>query len=133
MPLRTNILSVRSVRNAAQHQARLPTPSEVHDSRTRTKDFLIEFVKAVWDLRFESLTLLESIEDRQIRDELKDAESHLKQGDFREAVFSAAVAITRALDRATVALVGSLDPFDKSDPRLLALGCWVWYRECSKQ
>ncbi len=78
----SKIQEVHDVRNAAQHQARYPTEIEVSDSRTYTRDFLTQAFIEIWGASFESLSLVDEIQNSISQKYLVEAESDLVNGKF---------------------------------------------------
>jgi len=92
-PDRLKIEKMRKIRNAAQHDARYPNESEVSDCRTYSKDFLEAIVYEVWGVEFEAISLIDLIQNKQIKEILFDAEKKLKEGNFKEAILQSAIAL----------------------------------------
>src|SRR5260221_3193213 len=74
-----NVKHVHNLRNDAQHDARPPSISELSDCRTYTRDFHRQVFQSVWDLDFETFTLVDIIRNTEVRDYLNMAEQALKQ------------------------------------------------------
>ncbi len=106
VPDTRQVQDVRKVRNAVQHEARSPNPSEVSDSRTYTRDFLQKFTEQVWALSFERLRLSDLIKRDEIRERLARAEEAFDQGDYQVAAQQANTGLTSALIFARYPLVG---------------------------
>lgn len=93
VPDTRQIHDVRKIRNAVQHEARTPNPSEVGDSRTYTRDFLERFVYQVWGHSLERLRLADLIKDDEAREFLSKAEEAIEQGDYQSAAQQAHAAL----------------------------------------
>src|SRR5688572_8219320 len=82
----TKIGKVHDIRNATQHHARYPTEIELNDCRTYTRDFLEKLFNDVWSESFDSLSLVDAIQNDVAKNRLKHAETDFENGDFREAM-----------------------------------------------
>ena len=71
------IQRIHDLRNATQHHARYPSEIEVNDSRTYTRDFLEKAVYDVWGESFESLSLVDVIQNNIAKKYLSEAETDL--------------------------------------------------------
>ena len=108
IPDRANILLVHNIRNRAQHEARYPNSDEVSDCRTYTRDFLKKIVKQVWRLNFEHISLADFIQNKIIRNILKDAEKALEEEDIQSAINESVIGLEKALSDVDRALTGKL-------------------------
>ena len=106
-PNKANILHVHGIRNDAQHDARYPNNDEVSDSQTYTKDFLGGVLKLVWDVDFDSLSVVDLIQHAKIRAYLKDAENALSVNNFKMTIEKAVTGLELALRNSGTILVGS--------------------------
>lgn len=77
---------VHDLRNDAQHKAKYPSENELAECRIYTRDFLQKTVKQVWDQEFESISLIDGIEDEKVRQLLQKADDHLSEKDYTGAV-----------------------------------------------
>jgi hypothetical protein len=111
IPDEAHIKHVRRIRNNAQHQAIYPNESEVNDCRTYTRDFIDNVVKQVWDVNFESISLVDLIEDIKIKKLLLDAFERFEQGDYSNTIDLASEGMTRTLEYAEHAVVGRFPSF----------------------
>jgi hypothetical protein len=82
----TKIQHVHDVRNATQHHARYPSEIEVNDSRTYTRDFLTQTFSDIWGESFESISLVDVVQNTTVKDFLREAESELSKDNFLESV-----------------------------------------------
>jgi hypothetical protein len=108
VPDKANILHVHSLRNDAQHKAKYPNESDVHDCRIYTRDFLRKTMANVWGLDFDKFTLVDTIQNAKSRQFLSDAETALAASDNARAVSHAAAGLTWAIINIKESLVGSL-------------------------
>ncbi len=106
LPRAADIQYVRNVRNAAQHEGRLPTPEEEEDCHLNSRTFLDEFLGAVWGYSLDRLRLSQLILDEECKAKLDEAESRLAAEDFIGAAHLAAVGLELAFYRVRNALVG---------------------------
>jgi len=121
----TKIQHVHDVRNATQHHARYPTEIEVSDSRTYTRDFLVSTFFDIWAASFELISLVDAIQNDISKKRLKEAETDLENGDFREVmtkskatfdimIFDLASSITKGFSPYVRSFVIT-DSFDKTE------------------
>lgn len=111
IPDKANIQYIHSIRNDAQHKAKYPNESDVNDCRTYARDFLRKTIAELWGIDFEQISLVDLIQHEKVKQYLVDAEHHLSQGKYQEAIHSASAGITWALDRVEISLVGRLPSF----------------------
>ena len=111
VPDKANIQYIHSIRNDAQHKAKYPNESDVSDCRTYAKDFLRKIISELWNVDFEKISLVDIIQNEKVKQYLVEAENHLSQGNYQEAIHSASAGLTWALDRVGTALVGRLPSF----------------------
>jgi hypothetical protein len=71
------IQRTHDLRNATQHHGRYPSEVEVSDSRTYTRDFLGKAIYDVWGESFESLSLVDVIQNSIAKKYLTEAETDL--------------------------------------------------------
>lgn len=111
IPDKANIQYIHSIRNDAQHKAKYPNESDVSDCRTYTRDFLRKTIVEIWGLDFEKISLTDVVQHEKVKQYLVDAENHLLQGNFQEAVQSASAGLTWTLNHVEAAIVGRLPSF----------------------
>lgn len=97
---------VRSVRNAAQHEARVPTEAELAECRSWTLAFLSDFVTMIWGIDFERLSVAELIRHDGVRAILIAGEQRYAAGDAIEAAAHGYGAVQRTIDKVRPAIVG---------------------------
>lgn len=97
---------VRSVRNAAQHEARVPTEAELAECRIWTLVFLSDFIKLIWDVDFERLSAAELIRHDSVRAILIAGEQRYAAGDAIEAAAHGYGAVQRTIDKVRPAIIG---------------------------
>ncbi len=88
-----HIQYVHEFRNDAQHKAKYPGESEVSDCRTYTKDFLAAIIANVWDVSFESISLVDIVQQQEIKQQLLTAEESLQAGDLEGSTQYSALAM----------------------------------------
>lgn len=72
-----NIGKVHDIRNATQHHARYPTEYELNDCRTYTRDFLEKTFNDIWRESFDSISLVDVIQNSIAKKYLTEAETDL--------------------------------------------------------
>jgi hypothetical protein len=111
---KVQIQHVRTLRNDAQHKARYPNDTDLNDCRTYTRDFLKQTILDVWGERFESLSLVDVIQDVRVKTFLHDAETELANGDYRKAVVKAIAAFDWTMGKVTDSIVGKVPYYTKA-------------------
>lgn len=80
VPDAQKVRRVRKIRNAAMHDATYPTPADISDCRTYTKDFIQQLVLNVWNQDFTSIRLSDLIRHPSVKSYLSQAELKLEEG-----------------------------------------------------
>lgn len=122
LPDRANILRVHTIRNDAQHDARDPSDNDLNDCRTYIRDFLKKVVNDVWNLDFDKISMLDSIQNTSIKKHLEKAEEALNKKDFKTVVEQSVTAVHRTLNLVGSSITGhfftsSFRPLVTSDMR----------------
>ena len=84
-----HILRVRQIRNAAQHEARTPTNTELNECHIYTRDFLSDFTLQAWSIDIQNIRLSSMIRDNVIRTIMEKAESAFQTGNYTESTYKA--------------------------------------------
>jgi hypothetical protein len=108
VPDKSKILYVRSIRNDAQHRAKYPGPTELSDSRTYSRDFLRQMIFDVWNEQFDSISLVDAIQNETIKGHLRDAERELAQGNYRESVLHSSAGLGSAIGHVRRSIIGTI-------------------------
>lgn len=103
---------VRGVRNAAQHDARYPTATEVGECRTRTYDFLESLTSLIWGVAFDAISLRPAIRHQAVQDMIATAEDYLTAGRYQAAAEQSAVALFFVSSTVGEVVSGKVDPFE---------------------
>jgi hypothetical protein len=109
LPQASAIQQVRDIRNAAQHEGRLPTPQEEDECHVIARGFLDELLSRVWGSALDAVRTGQLVVDPECKSYLDEAEVALSTGDYTNAVSKAAEALQWALLRVKNALVGRGD------------------------
>lgn len=117
IPDKAKIQHVHDVRNDAQHKAKYPNETDVSDCRTYTRDFLEQVILDVWGQGFNSISLTSMVGNPNVRTYLTEAEKHLENAEYYEAVESAEAALRWSLRMIKRHIVG---PFPRLDAVLIA-------------
>lgn len=96
IPDEANIRHVHSVRNDAQHKAKYPTESDITDCKIYVKDFLDKLLTQIWGIGFESISLVDLVQNKIAKKHLSRAEKVLDQGDYEETIRRANTALAWA-------------------------------------
>ena len=125
VPSKVQILHIRTLRNDAQHKAKYPNEVDVSDCRTYTRDFLRQIILDVWEEDFDSISLIDEVQNTKVKQFLVEAESTLKAGDYVESVIKTIVSFDWTLSKIRESLVGRLpwrinsfivsDSFDRTE------------------
>ncbi len=86
LPYRALVLQLHSIRNDAQHKAKYPNEADVSDCRTYARDFCREVARYVWDISFDNLSLIEMIDDNQLKELLKASLTDIEQKNLKKAM-----------------------------------------------
>jgi hypothetical protein len=97
IPDKVKIQHVRSLRNDAQHKAKYPNEAEVNDCRTYTRDFLMQTISDVWGESFESISLIDIIQDVEAKTLLLQAEKKFIEGEYLETVLDLVQVFSRMI------------------------------------
>lgn len=103
---------LRKTRNAAQHEARVPTLEEVQDARAHAHLFFRSYFDAVWGLDFDQ-TDVDEIVDPKVRAALEHEAEAAARGDFSDAAGWTARALELAMEQATRRIIR---PYPSGDP-----------------
>ncbi|MFC6159658.1 hypothetical protein [Kribbella jiaozuonensis] len=116
VPGRPGLEHVRNIRNAAQHEARIPTLVEVHESRIYTKDAATEAVRLAWGVDFLAADI-QAVRSAIVRGYLNSAVASEDAGDLAGAMGWLHAAFEHGLTHGGENLVG---PPIKADVLALA-------------
>jgi hypothetical protein len=97
LPNVAHIQYIHKIRNDAQHYAKFPSEIEVSDCRTYTRDFLIQTFSDVWGESFESISLVDIIENVEIKNHLLEAGKDFAQKDYTQTLIKSMVAFQKAV------------------------------------
>ncbi len=111
VPDKARIQHVRTLRNDAQHKAKYPNETDVSDCRTYTRDFLRQITLNVWNENFDSISLIDIIQNEITKNFLVEAESHKANKEFGESIAKSTAALDFALLRVENSIVGYV-PFE---------------------
>jgi len=104
LPDKTGILRVRKIRNSAMHEAKIPSVSDVDDSRTWSKDFLDEIVLRVWDKSFDLISITDFIQNEVVKNLLIDAEKEYEDKNWKKSILQAATGLSLILKPLKISL-----------------------------
>ena len=107
LPDLAHIQWIHSIRNDAQHKAKLPTVDNVSDCRTYTRDFIEKVMNDVYEISFENISLIDLIKNEKVRQYFTNAESLNREEKFKEAVQEAATGFEWALVYVKESFVGN--------------------------
>ena len=88
---------IHKIRNAAQHEGRVPSEREVIESQVHATDFLEAVCQHVWDISFQSVSMGSLIRDAAIRQLLMQAETNAVNGDYASAIAASGEAAAKQL------------------------------------
>jgi hypothetical protein len=106
IPNRANITYVRSQRNAAQHEARYPNPTEASDCRTYTRDALVAILLHVWGITLDQIRMTDVIRNNKVREILEKAGDAFTAGDLAETLVWAVAGLEITLRAVRTGTVG---------------------------
>jgi hypothetical protein len=111
VPDKIKIQHVRTLRNDAQHKAKYPNEHDVSDCRTYTRDFLKQIILDVWGEDFETLSLVDTIQNPKVKGYLQAAEIELRNGNYVQAAFEAISGYNWTISQTKASIMGRL-PYD---------------------
>lgn len=106
IPYESEIKHVHKVRNDAQHNSRYPSEIEVSDSRTYARDFLRKIVWQVWGCSFDSISLVDFVNNQKAREFLARSEAALAQDDYEQCVSNANAGLSWTISKVPRLLIG---------------------------
>ena len=107
IPDQVNIRHVHSIRNDSQHKVKYPSESDVVDCRIYVRDFLQKLIRQLWDISFESISLVDLIQGSTAKHYLSNSESAFGRGDYEETVKQANTGLAWATSRVRRQLFGA--------------------------
>jgi hypothetical protein len=116
VPDQVQIQHVHSLRNDAQHKAKYPTEIEVSDSRAFTKTFLDNITTQVWGKNFEDISLIDLIQNAEVKALLQSARGYFDSNDYTQCVAYLKVAFELAIGKASELLTGNYPNSSTFDP-----------------
>jgi hypothetical protein len=108
IPDKIKIQHVRTLRNDAQHKAKYPNENDVSDCRTYTRDFLKQIILDVWGADFETLSLVDTIQNPKVKGYLLAAERELRTNNFNQAAFEAISGYNWTISQTKASIMGRL-------------------------
>lgn len=84
-PGRAGIEQARSIRNAAQHEARIPTPTELSEAVVHSRDALLSIARVAWGIDF-LVSDIDEIRSEAVRNHLHRASASRSEGDTAAAM-----------------------------------------------
>jgi hypothetical protein len=109
LPQSAAIQVVRNIRNAAQHEGRLPTTDEENECHVIARGFLDELLGRVWAQSLAAVQTSQLVLDPDSKARLEAGDAALLAGDYATAIAKAGEALEWALLRVKNALVGRGD------------------------
>lgn len=106
VPDAQKVRRVRKIRNAAMHDATYPTPADINDCRTYTRDFLQQMVSNVWGAAFDALSLTDVVKNQMVKDFLIKAEQELSGRNYSQALVNAMAGFNWTVGKVRKAIVG---------------------------
>jgi hypothetical protein len=103
MTSRHQALALHRIRNAAQHEARIPSDAEVAQAQARAEVVTGELAELVWGVDLASLSLAAGVRDVYARTCLTEAEAQFAAGRYVRCVELAAAAFESMLGLASLA------------------------------
>lgn len=104
---------IRKVRNAAQHDGRVPTEQEVVESQVHAADFLEAVCRHVWNTSFQSVSMANLVKSAAIRALLLQGGDDAEHGNYRAAIAAFGEAAAKAVLVPQALLLGpQIDRYD---------------------
>jgi hypothetical protein len=97
------------LRNDAQHKAKYPNETDVSDCRTYTRDFLAQTFFDVWGESFESISLVDVIQNVDIKNLLLEAEQDFAKNDYTQTVIKSMASFQIMIGGLANSITGHID------------------------
>ena len=111
IPDKVKIQHVRTLRNDAQHKAKYPNENDVNDCRTYTRDFLIQTFSDVWGESFDSISLIDVIQEVETKNHLMEATQDFVKSDYSQTIVKSMVAFQRMISGIADLITDSVSDF----------------------
>ncbi len=82
IPYKRNLSFQHGIRNDAQHKAKYPNETDILECMIVTKDFCTDLFNQIWDINFESFSLIDLIEDKLVLKILKQSYCLISDGKY---------------------------------------------------
>ena len=92
LTLKESCRSLNARRVNIKHKGLLPSRSDIDHSRITTEEFLKENTIIQFNIEFSKVSILAFVTNKEVQKNLQDADTHLKEGDFKNSVFKSAIA-----------------------------------------
>jgi hypothetical protein len=130
LPLKYKMSKLNEVRDSFKHSGNLPDVSRSHGFCDDAEEFLREATRRFFDKDFDTISLADLIEDSQVRQVIKEAETSMRRGDFEECLKECAKAdriASGTIVRIAPELPGSFRHFSSlfDRPKSSFAGSWV--------
>lgn len=109
IPDKPKIQHVRALRNDAQHKAKYPNENDVSDCRTYTQDFLRQITQNVWGLDFETISLVDLIQNIEVKKLLMSASEKLTKQDYTDSAFDSKAAFQAMISSVKNPIMGVIN------------------------
>lgn len=110
---KVKIQHVRNLRNDAQHKAKYPNENDASDCRTYTRDFLTQIFFDVWGESFNSINLIDVVQNVKVKNLLSEAEQDLIKCDYLQTVIKSLVAFEIMSEGLATLITESVSDFIK--------------------
>ena len=88
---------LNKARGLLKHRGNLPSDSDIEEFRINSKNFFEENTKIVFGAEFSELSLIDLIDHKEVKNNLKEAEM-LKDSNLEEAFYKAAIAFNQLIN-----------------------------------
>lgn len=97
LPFRHELENLHHQRNQTQHDSRVPSHSDVERDAVNVREFARQTYQGVYALDYQSLTLIDLIRNKFLKELLTEAESLLGSGEWQKSAIRSAEVMARLL------------------------------------
>ncbi len=97
LPFRVELKNLHQQRNQTQHDSRIPNHADVERDALNVKEFARQVYQGVYNLDYQSLTLVDLVRNNFLKELLSEAESLLNSGEWEKSTIRSAEAMARLM------------------------------------
>jgi len=89
---RTSMDKLNRTRVSLKHKGLYPNPIDIEYFRVNTQNFFEENCQTIFGIEFDKISLLDLIQDEEVRKELENAQNEFRNGQYKESLEIIAIA-----------------------------------------